>query len=165
MARKYVLTVETKISPSLTLRRARDAALSKIRETTSGTFHCDLSRDMSDGARFSRMDNDATAVRMGDAQVRSPALEGKPIDLNNDFSGTESKPETVPGLKALAPSVEAEVVKYGLAGKETPRVVRRPFGNGTDRPKDHSKRSLAGLEKAGIVKFNACALLQHHLSQ
>ena len=105
MARKYVLTVETKISPSLTLRRARDAALSKIRETTSGTFHCDLSRDMSDGARFSRMDNDATAVRMGDAQVRSPALEGKPIDLNNDFSGTESKPETVPGLKALALSV------------------------------------------------------------
>lgn len=162
MARKYVLTVETKISPSLTLRRARDAALSKIRETTSGTFHCDLSRDMSDGARFG---SGAAAVTSGASPDISPALEGNPIDLNNDFSGTESKPETVPGLKALAPSVEAEVVKYGLAGKETPRVVRRLFGNGTDRPKDHSKRSLAGPEKASIVEFNACALLQNHLSQ
>ncbi len=37
---------------------------------------------MGDGARFDRPEGASTAVRMGEAQVRSPALEGRPVEVN-----------------------------------------------------------------------------------
>jgi hypothetical protein len=72
--------------------RAKDV-IATVRETKDGTFHYDLSRDMSDGAHFqsaagtareAKGGGEIAAVRVGEAQVRSPALEGNPVELNLD---------------------------------------------------------------------------------
>lgn len=69
-----------------------------VMETQDENFQYDLSRDMSDGARFLRegADTSITAGRYG--------LEDNPVELTLDFAKHKIKPEAVPvtGLKALA---------------------------------------------------------------
>jgi hypothetical protein len=55
-----------------------------IRETKEGNFQYDLSRDVSAGARFRKSE---PSVRVGDTQVRSPALEGSPDDNSISTEG------------------------------------------------------------------------------
>lgn len=64
--------------------------LATIRETTSRTFDNDLSREISDGARFMRVGAEAsiTASRYG--------LEDNPVSVNLDFADAESKSEPKP---------------------------------------------------------------------
>ena len=116
-----------------------------VMETKDGNLHYDLSRDMSDGARFLRegADTSITAGRYG--------LEDNPVELNLDFAEQEIKPEVVPvtGLKALALAVEAEVVKHGLAGKVTPRVVRGLLGA--------SGVPIQGRQIGNIIEVNPAA--------
>ncbi|SEG04517.1 hypothetical protein SAMN05421751_10988 [Jhaorihella thermophila] len=76
---------------------------------------------MSDGARFKR--KGGNAVRVGDAQVRSPALEGGTVELKLDFAAPEIKtPRPNPGKVA---AVLTDVLrKVGLKRKVTGRAVR-----------------------------------------
>lgn len=77
-----------KIAARITLAGVEKDVIATIRETNDGTSQYDLSRDMGDGARFMRRDGNAAAVRMGEAQVRSPALEGDPVKVNLDFASS-----------------------------------------------------------------------------
>jgi hypothetical protein len=78
--------------------------VSHVMETQDENFQYDLSRDISDGARFLRegADTSITAGRYG--------LEDNPVDLTLDFAKHKIKPEAVPvtGLKALALALASE---------------------------------------------------------
>jgi len=77
-----------------------------IRETRDGTFHYDISKDMSDGALF--QSETVSAVRMSDAQVRSPALEGNPVALNlKKVPGTFKEHRPPLAVRPLTPQVRA----------------------------------------------------------
>ena len=82
-----------------------------VMETQDRNFQYNLSRDMSDGAHFSRFDGGAAAVTGGASPDIGPALEGNPVDITLDFTQHKIKPEADPvaGLKALASAVEAAV--------------------------------------------------------
>ena len=62
-----------------------------IRETNEGIFNYDIGRDMSAGARFDPAEQGSAAVRVGDAQVRSPALVGNSVEVNVDQKSDANK--------------------------------------------------------------------------
>lgn len=74
----------------------------------NGQFHYDLSRDMSDGARFKK-----TTARMSNAQRLDPAIEGSPVTLNLELaeSNIKSVPVNRRGLIAVARDVNREIRK------------------------------------------------------
>ena len=59
--------------------------IASIRETDECTFHYDLGRNISDGARSMLSGSGKATVRVGDAQVLGPALEVGPINVNLEF--------------------------------------------------------------------------------
>lgn len=96
-----------KVSARVMLNGAPKDVIATIRETNEGNFHYDLGRDMSDGARFTPPAEGEAAVRMDDAQVRSPALEGNSVDINLEQNRPEIKPPTGRFQKARLPSAQA----------------------------------------------------------
>lgn len=83
----------------------------------------DLSKD--DGG-----DRVGPEARQSDAQLRDPALEGVPANLNLDFIGPEINADAVPAaaLRDIARMAQAELAGAGLAGKVSPHVVRGLLG-------------------------------------
>jgi hypothetical protein len=92
-----------------------------VMETQDENFQYDLSRDMSDGARFLRegADTSITAGRYG--------LEDNPVDLTLDFAKHKIKPEAVPvtGLKALALALALVSAAEAKAEAEAEAAVRQ----------------------------------------
>ena len=124
--------------------RPRDL-VAHVMETRDGNLHYDLSRDMSDGARFMR-DGAETSIA-----ANRYGLEDNPVDVNLDFAEDESKAEAVPvgALKSLAFEVQSEVARHGLAGKVTPRVVRGLLGA--------SGVPIQGRQAGNVIEVNPAA--------
>lgn len=118
-----------KIAATVMLDGVAKDVVATIRETNEGSFHYDLGKDVSDGARFSRLEDGNTAVRMSDAQVRSPALEGDSVEINLDHASREinESAQAIPvaSLRVISEALAAEVKTSGLAGTVSSILVRR----------------------------------------
>ena len=116
-----------------------------VMETADGNFHYDLSRDMSDGARFMRFgaDTSITGDRYG--------LEDNPVDINLDFADPEINADAVPvgSLRDIAHMAQAEIASAGLAGKVTPRVVRGLLGA--------AGVPIQGRQRGAMIEVNPAA--------
>lgn len=144
-----------------------------VREDTKGKYHYDLSRDMSDGARF--MHDGGNAVRVGKAQVRNPALEGSTVPLNIELQPANGKPgpvgwdfaETVERitdarLSEIAADAQREMRQSGLAGKVTAKVVR----NITDKSADVAgvyRRTRGRIDVRADAAAGAIGTLRHEI--
>lgn len=126
------------ISASVVLAGKPCDVVVKIKETANGSFHYDLSRDMSDGAR--------QMVASGRGSDTAIGLEDNPVNLNLDFSpdGIKSPagwgeveadpPITDDDLRAITQDMNAELTRSGLAGKVPVKVVRRLISHVSGRP-------------------------------
>ncbi|HEV8033434.1 PLxRFG domain-containing protein, partial [Yoonia sp.] len=95
-------------------------------EKPDGTFHYDLSRNVDDGVQQVR--EARAAVRVSDAQVRSPALEGNPVDINLEFASPEVNTDpafTEDASRAVTRRLVAEVAKVLPGTKVGVRLVRQ----------------------------------------
>lgn len=97
----------------------RDLALiATVRETAAGKFHYDLSMSSENGGRSE------TALRQGEAQLRSPALEGASADINLDFATPEINAVPAKSLQDIARTLREIISAHGLTGKVSPAAVR-----------------------------------------
>ncbi|MFT4013016.1 MAG: LPD5 domain-containing protein [Paracoccus sp. (in: a-proteobacteria)] len=115
--------------------------IATIRETRDGKFHYDLSKDRAGDVATQTADRVAearsilraadgegrseTALRHGDAKLRSSALEGALAELNLDFADAEIKP-FIPtsALRDLTRTVQAVLRDHGIARAISPKIVR-----------------------------------------
>lgn len=106
------------ISATVTLEGLPRDVVVKVKETSDGAFHYDLSRDMSDGARHYRTSGRDDTAAIG--------LEDNPVSLNIEISGENFNRKLLPvgALAGLSAKVQSEVAAHGLAGKISARVVR-----------------------------------------
>lgn len=149
------------------------ALVATVREKADGTFHYDLSRNVSPEANLSAAGDrmaearsgeldglgDGTqqkraaraAVRVGEAQVRDPALEGSPVELNIDFAEPAANREKpLPAdLREITRAVNAEIASSLPGGKVTGRVVARLF--------DFAGAEIQGRYRNGRIEVNAAA--------
>lgn len=106
--------------------KPRDVVV-KIKETADGSFHYDLSRDMSDGARQM-----VASGRDGDTAI---GLEDNPVNLNLQLFSPEINGDdaliTDEEIRRITRDMNAELAASGLAGKVSVRVVRRLISNVT----------------------------------
>lgn len=103
-----------------------------VMETRDGHFHYDLSRDMSDGARFMLREAETaiTGSRYG--------LEDNPVDINLDLAPSPDKPFggddpeiTEADIMAITREMNAEIERTGISGKVNARVVRELYSRTT----------------------------------
>lgn len=105
--------------------------VAKVAEANDGTFHYDLSRDVGDGARFSRTSISSDAY----------GLEDDPVELNMDF--------TEANINADAKISEAStraMDQHGLAGRVDVGMVGGLIGElGGD---------ISGRQRRGEISLN-----------
>lgn len=88
-------------------------------ETTEVNIHYDFGRDISDGARFTPAEQGEAAVRMDDAQVRSPALVGNSVQFKLKRKAAENNVELLvkPRIRywaKRAPVAKLKGIELGL---------------------------------------------------
>jgi hypothetical protein len=110
----------------------------QVRQGTDGKHYYNLSRDMSDGARFMVPEDVGTSEGIAaNGQRPLPALEGNPAGINIEFSPSGDKapagwgaveaaaPITDDAIREITKDMNAELARTGLAGKVSVRVVRK----------------------------------------
>lgn len=105
--------------------------IAHVMETTDGNFHYDLSRDMSDGARFMRegADTSITDSRYG--------VEDSPVDLNLEFAPASRKEDAAIGgddLRVMARDLNAMPEIAAMGGRVPVRVVSDLVSHVTGNP-------------------------------
>lgn len=104
-----------KLSATVQIADRQINLIATIRETRDGKFHYDLSKDI-DGGRSE------TALRQGEAKLRSSALEGAPTELNLDLAdasvnSTGGEAITPAQARAINAAGRAELAHVGLLNK------------------------------------------------
>ncbi len=116
----------------------------KIKETSDGKFHYDLSRDMSDGARHS--------IASGRDHEAAIGLDDNPVNLNLDFAGDSVNAEgadpalTPASTREVTRAVNAELRRSIPNYKVTAKVVRGLLGA--------SGRPIQGRQRGAQIEVN-----------
>lgn len=139
---KFAATVELEGRP-------RDVIVT-VREGTDGKYYYSLTRDMSDGARFQRLDA-STSVDMTGRTGPIPALEGNPVEFNIELTAAAGNPAPIPpeAIRPVSKALTDELRRMGLVDAVSPAVVRGLIGA--------SGLPIEGRQRGARIEINEAA--------